>query len=145
MLLCPVILGVVIHVYAGITQTDVTKSRSRDVEHTVWEKRYRGICRTGEFYVGKPVKRTISETYTETEFHIQPDKVTSLSYLSSPPTSQLVPDSSVDPLWCSATLCHCLSAFVAVGDLQLMTRSSIRKSNCTSRSPFWALSVLASC
>ena len=60
---------------AGIKQTDVTKQRSRHIEGTQWEKRYRnGLCRIGEYYVGRPVVRTVQETYTQTEFEMQPDK-----------------------------------------------------------------------
>lgn len=46
------------------------------MEFTQWEKRYRnGICRTGEYYVGRPSKRTVQEQYTVTEYEIQPEKV----------------------------------------------------------------------
>jgi len=61
---------------AGITQKSVTRERSRQVEGTQWVKQYRnGICRLGEYYVGQPITRTVTETYTETEFEIQPDKI----------------------------------------------------------------------
>lgn len=61
---------------AGITQVDTTKTRTLEKEETEWEKHYRhGMCRIGEFYVAKPVKRTVNETYTDTKYHIQPEKV----------------------------------------------------------------------
>ena len=42
----------------GITQRSTVKERSHDVQYTVWEKRFRnGICRTGEYYVGRPATR----------------------------------------------------------------------------------------
>jgi tRNA U34 5-carboxymethylaminomethyl modifying GTPase MnmE/TrmE len=61
---------------AGITQKEVVKERSREVEFTQWERRYRnGLCRTGEYYVGRPSTRTVQEQYTVTEFEIQTDKI----------------------------------------------------------------------
>ncbi len=43
---------------AGITQRNVTRQSSRQVEGTEWIKKYRnGFCRLGEYYVGQPITR----------------------------------------------------------------------------------------
>ncbi|KAK9830273.1 hypothetical protein WJX72_010744 [[Myrmecia] bisecta] len=60
----------------GITFEE--RQRTREVEQSavVWEKRYRhGLCRKGEYFVGRPVSRTVTETYTECVWELQPENI----------------------------------------------------------------------
>jgi hypothetical protein len=62
---------------AAITPREVERSREGQEEYVVWEKRkrYIGLCRYSEYYVGRPALRTTTELYKETVFELQPDQV----------------------------------------------------------------------
>lgn len=49
--------------------------RSEEEEYTVWERRYRGICRTGEYFVGRPATRTVQKEYRETVYELEPQHI----------------------------------------------------------------------
>ena len=48
--------------------------RERQEDYVQWEKRYKGLCRN-EYYVGTPATRTITESYREITYKLEPEKI----------------------------------------------------------------------
>ena len=61
---------------AGIRQRSVTRSRQRHEAYTVWEPRFRnGLCRTGQYFVGRPANRPVTEHYEQPVYDVQPQHI----------------------------------------------------------------------
>lgn len=52
-------------------------TREGQEEYVVWEKRrrYVGLCRYSEYYVGRPASRSTTQLYKETVFELQPEQI----------------------------------------------------------------------
>ncbi len=62
--------------YAGIRQRSVTRRRHRQQDYTVWEPRFRnGLCRTGQYFVGRPARRHVPEHYEQSVYDLQPHHI----------------------------------------------------------------------
>ena len=60
---------------SGIGRNTRTEKESREEEYTVWETRYRGLCRTTEYYVGIPAKRRVEFDKEVTTFQLNSDSI----------------------------------------------------------------------
>lgn len=60
----------------GIRQRSVTRHRHRQQEYTVWEPCFRnGLCRTGQYFVGRPASRRVAEHYEQSVYDLQPQHI----------------------------------------------------------------------
>ena len=59
----------------GIGRNTRTEKESREEEYTVWETRYRGLCRTTEYYVGIPAKRRVEFDKEVTTFQLNTENI----------------------------------------------------------------------
>ncbi|KAL3150332.1 hypothetical protein ABBQ32_000177 [Trebouxia sp. C0010 RCD-2024] len=60
----------------GIRQRSVTRNRRRQQAYTVWEPRFRnGLCRTGQYFVGRPEHRHVTEQYEQPVYELQPQHI----------------------------------------------------------------------
>ncbi|DBA79311.1 TPA: hypothetical protein ACH3X2_007790 [Trebouxia sp. C0005] len=60
----------------GIRQRSVTRRRHRQQDYTVWEPRFRnGLCRTGQYFVGRPARRHVPEHYEQSVYDLQPHHI----------------------------------------------------------------------
>lgn len=60
---------------AGIGRQTRIEEKTREEEYTVWEKRYRGLCRSSEFYIGIPAKRVVHYQQEVTTYQLQPEAI----------------------------------------------------------------------
>lgn len=51
------------------------KVEQSEEEYVVWEKRYRGLCNSSEYYVGSPATRTVEVEKEVVTFELEPEKV----------------------------------------------------------------------
>ncbi|DBA78877.1 hypothetical protein WJX77_008617 [Trebouxia sp. C0004] len=60
----------------GIRQRSMTRRRHRQQDHTVWEPHFRnGLCRTGQYFVGRPARRNVAEQYQQSVYDVQPHHI----------------------------------------------------------------------
>ena len=59
----------------GIDERTESQTRVREENYYIWERRFRGLCRLSEYYVARPAKRTVQESYVETTYQLQPDRI----------------------------------------------------------------------
>ena len=62
----------------------MTRNRQSRQSYTVWEPRFRnGLCRTGQYFVGRPASRRVTEQYEHPVYDLQPQhiKVSFLRFL----------------------------------------------------------------
>ena len=59
----------------GIGRNTRTEKESREEDYTVWETRYRGLCRTTEYYVGIPAKRRVDFDKEVTTFQLNTENI----------------------------------------------------------------------
>lgn len=64
-----------LNVGSGIGRNTRTERESREEEYTVWETRYRGLCRVTEYYVGIPAKRQVEFDREVTTFQLNTDNI----------------------------------------------------------------------
>ena len=54
----------------------MTRSRRRQQAYTVWEPRFlNGLCRTGQYFVGRPASRHVTEQYEHPVYELQPQHI----------------------------------------------------------------------
>ena len=47
----------------------------RTEEYVVWERRFRGLCRTTEYYVGRPATRSVPHVHNQVTYSLQPEAI----------------------------------------------------------------------
>ena len=61
---------------AGIRERSERRTRERVHDYTVWEPRFRnGLCRTGQYFVGRPASRPVTEHYNQAVYDVQPQHI----------------------------------------------------------------------
>lgn len=62
--------------HAGIRSRSEPRSRERVHNYTVWEPRFRNsLCRTGQYFVGRPARRSVTEQYEQPIYDLQPEHI----------------------------------------------------------------------
>ena len=80
-------MGIIELGVAGIRQRSVTRRRGRQERYTVWEPRFRnGLCRTGQYFVGRPATRRVTEHYEQSVYDLQPKHIK----VTPPPSTSCV-------------------------------------------------------
>lgn len=60
----------------GIRQRSVTRRRHMQQDYTVWEPHFRnGLCRTGQYFVGRPARRHVPQHYEQSVYDLQPHHI----------------------------------------------------------------------
>ncbi len=44
-------------------------------EYVVWERKFRGLCKQSEYYVGRPAKKQVEIEKQVTTYQFQPEKI----------------------------------------------------------------------
>lgn len=59
----------------GIGRNTRLEKQAREEDYTQWETRYRGLCRTTQYYVGMPAKRVVEYDQEVTTFEIKREEI----------------------------------------------------------------------
>lgn len=58
----------------------------RTEEYVVWERRFRGLCRTTEYYVGRPARRSVPHVHNQVTYSLQPEAIKVTPLPCTPPS-----------------------------------------------------------
>lgn len=60
---------------AGIGKSTQIQKEMNEEEYVVWERKFRGLCKQSEYYVGRPAKKQVEIEKRVTTYQFQPEKI----------------------------------------------------------------------
>ena len=60
---------------AGIGKSTRIHKEMNEEEYVVWERKFRGLCKQSEYYVGRPAKKQVEIEKQVTTYQFQPEKI----------------------------------------------------------------------
>ena len=62
-------------VAAGIGKSTQTRREMNEEDYVVWERKFRGLCKQSEYYVGRPARKQVEIEKQVTTYQFQPEKI----------------------------------------------------------------------